>query len=32
VQKLVAKLAESPALLAQISSLVGEVDAEKGGT
>lgn len=32
VEKLVAKLAESPALFARISSLVGEVDAEKGGT
>jgi hypothetical protein len=32
VEKLVAKLAESPALFARISSLVGEVEAEKGGT
>lgn len=32
VEKLVEKLAESPALFARIAALVGEVDAEKGGT
>jgi hypothetical protein len=32
VEKLVARLAESPALFARIAVLVGEVDAEKGGT
>ena len=32
VEKLVAKLEESPELFARIAALVGEVDAEKGGT
>jgi hypothetical protein len=32
VEKLVVKLAESPALFSRIAALVEEVDAEKGGS
>lgn len=32
VEKLVAQLAQSPALFARIAELAGEVEAEKGGT
>lgn len=32
VEKLVTKLAQSPALFTRMAELVGEVEAEKGGT